>query len=741
MMVQEYLVHWLLQYQTRLISVPVTGITVTGAGGATTITTDNGTLQLSAAVTPADATNKTVTWSVTNGTGQATINSTGLVTAVTNGTVTARATANDGSGVSGTLVITISNQINIRITGITVTGAGGATTITTDNGTLQLSAAVTPSNATNKTVTWTVANGTGQATINSTGLVTAITNGTVTARATANDGSGVSGTLVITISNQVNMIPVTGITVTGAGGATTITTDNGTLQLSAAVTPSNATNKTVTWTVANGTGQATINSTGLVTAMTNGTVTARATANDGSGVSGTLVITISNQVNMIPVTGITVTGAGGATTITTDEGTLQLNAAVTPADATNKTVTWSVTNGTGQATISSTGLVTAVTNGTVTARATANDGSGVSGTLVITISNQVNTVSVTGITVTGAGGATTITADEGTLQLSAAVTPANATNKTVTWSVTNGTGQATINSTGLVTAVANGTVTAKATAADGSDVYGTLIITISNQIVPVKGITVTGSKGITSITTNNGTLQLSATVFPSNATNQTVSWLIINETGQASINSSGIVTAISNGTVTAQATANDGSGVYGNLVITISGQVTLVTGITITGEGGATTISGDNETLQLNAEITPNYATNQTIIWSISNGTGQASISESGLVTAIASGTVIARASANDGSGVESLLEITIKSKFTEPLVVIVGESEIKIPLDESYTNCKLSLYDLQGHLINNKLVNSDLMVFDISSLPYGIYIMVLSKSVILKVGKVIIPS
>ncbi len=87
----------------------------------------------------------------------------------------------------------------------------------TDNGTLQLTATVTPSDATNKTVTWSIVNGTGQATINTTGLVTAVSNGTVTARATANDGSGVVGSLVITISNQV--IPVTGITVTGAGGA------------------------------------------------------------------------------------------------------------------------------------------------------------------------------------------------------------------------------------------------------------------------------------------------------------------------------------------------------------------------------------------------------------------------------------------------------------------------------------------------------------------------------------------
>ena len=43
-----------------------------------------------------------------------------------------------------------------------------------------------------------------KASISSTGLVTAVDNGTVTVRATANDGSGVYGTLTITISNQVN---------------------------------------------------------------------------------------------------------------------------------------------------------------------------------------------------------------------------------------------------------------------------------------------------------------------------------------------------------------------------------------------------------------------------------------------------------------------------------------------------------------------------------------------------------
>ncbi len=64
---------------------------------------------------------------------------------------------------------------------------------------------------------------------------------------------------------------------------------------------------------------------------------------------------------------------------------LQMNAAVLPNNATNALVVWSVENGTGTATISTSGLLTATQVGTVTVKATAQDGSGIVGTKVITV--------------------------------------------------------------------------------------------------------------------------------------------------------------------------------------------------------------------------------------------------------------------------------------------------------------------------------------------------------------------
>lgn len=83
----------------------------------------------------------------------------------------------------------------------------------------------------------------------------------------------------------------------------------------------------------------------------------------------------------VPTTNITVTGAGGATTVKNGE-TLLMSASILPANATNKNVTWSVEAGTGTAEISTGGLLTAKTVGTVTVKATQGS---IVGTLVVTI--------------------------------------------------------------------------------------------------------------------------------------------------------------------------------------------------------------------------------------------------------------------------------------------------------------------------------------------------------------------
>ena len=550
------------------LPIDVESISVMAEAGSTTITEFQGTLQVIAVVLPQDAEDKTVVWTVENGTGSATISSNGLVQAVSNGTVTVRATSVSNPQVSGTLVITITNQ-EVLVASISVTGTGSATTITTFQGTLQMIATVLPENAENKAVVWTVENGTGEATISSTGLLTAVADGTVTVKATSVSTPTVFGSIVITISNQ--EVLVASISVTSEGGSSVITEFEGTLQMIATVLPENAHDKTVIWTVENGTGEAIISSTGLLTAVANGTVIVKATSVSTPTVFGTKEITISNQ--EVLVESIFVTGVDSVTTITTFQGTLQMVATVLPENADDKTVIWTVINISGEATISSTGLLTAIADGEVMVKATSVSTPEVFGTQPIMISNQ--EVLVTSINVTSEGDLSEITEFHGTLQMIATVLPENAEDKTVIWTVENGTGEATISSTGLLTAVASGTVTVKATSVSTPEIYGTMVITLSNQEVLVESITVSGEGDVDVIVVTHGTLQMLALVLPENAEDKTVVWTVENGTGMATISPTGLLTAVADGTVIVTATSVSTPEVYGTKVITISNQAVV----------------------------------------------------------------------------------------------------------------------------------------------------------------------
>jgi hypothetical protein len=91
------------------------GITVETQGGVLPeISVQGGTLQMVSTVYP-DGSSQEVTWSIIPGTGQASIDDNGLVTAIADGTVWAKAAAVQDASVKDSLMITITNQINIGI--------------------------------------------------------------------------------------------------------------------------------------------------------------------------------------------------------------------------------------------------------------------------------------------------------------------------------------------------------------------------------------------------------------------------------------------------------------------------------------------------------------------------------------------------------------------------------------------------------------------------------------------------
>lgn len=193
-------------------------------------------------------------------------------------------------------------------------------------------------------------------------------------------------------------------------------------------------------------------------------------------------------------------------------------------------------------------------------------------------------------------------------------------------------------------------------AAIGGEVEDYCFTILGNTLVT--RINVTPEEGVTEIETGE-TLQFSAEVLPPEASNKSVTWSVTNQTGSATITGDGLMTAISAGTVSVVATAQDGSGVTGSIQITIVDPVVLVSRIIVTSEGEVTEIYAD-ESLQFYAEVLPSDATNNDITWSVENITGEATILQEGILTAVSEGIVDVVATAQDGSGISGSQSIQI---------------------------------------------------------------------------------
>ena len=152
-------------------------------------------------------------------------------------------------------------------------------------------------------------------------------------------------------------------------------------------------------------------------------------------------------------------------------------------------------------------------------------------------------------------------------------------------------------------------------------------------------------------------LNVVPTVLPDNATIKVVGW----ESSDEDIlyvdkDYPGYFYGVAPGTVTLRCTAKDGSGVYKNVQVTV--WQTDVTGITL---NKSSMQMDKGATFQLNATVSPSNATIKTIQWTSSN-TSVATVDENGLVTAVDNGNCTITAASTDGSGKQSVCQLTVTS-------------------------------------------------------------------------------
>ena len=246
-------------------SIPVTGIRLTPS----TITLEEGqSSQLTATVYPANATNKKVLWS-SNYPESVSVDDNGLITAIERRlgvTIIITAKTEDGEKTATCRVyVNESTSGKVAVTGISL-GQSSAEIKVGD--VLQLNATVAPSNATNKTVTWSSSNNS-VATVSSSGLVSGKSEGTAKITAKTEDG-GKTATVTITVKKaDGGSVSVTGVSLDKSSISLKVGESE---TLKATVSPMNATNKGLTWT-SSMSSVATVTSDGVVTAKAAGTAT------------------------------------------------------------------------------------------------------------------------------------------------------------------------------------------------------------------------------------------------------------------------------------------------------------------------------------------------------------------------------------------------------------------------------------------------------------------------------------
>ena len=422
-----------------------------------------------------------------------------------------------------------------------------------------------------------------------------------------------------------------------------------TVKLIAEVSPSTAA-QTVIWRSEDAS-IASVAADGTVTAHKNGTV--KIIAETANGKTTEVIITIG----FADVTGLSVTP--GSMTIKIDE-IKKLTATVSPSSA-NPAVSWS-SGDDDVATVDANGYVQGVAIGETVITAVTN---GFAKSCIVKV--EANTVAVD--TVSLNKNSTSINVGN-TEKLNVTVNPSNASNQNVTWASSDSS-VASVDQSGLVTAKTGGTAVITVTSDADSNKKDFCTVTVNVATVPV--ISVSLNKTSTTIIAGN-TERLTATVNPSNATNQNVTWSSSN-TSVATVNNNGNISAKAAGTTTITVTTEDGSFTR-NCTVTVNAAVPEPSSIRIAANGIGS-VGGtwylDIGSFTFSAIVEPSNAP-QTVTWT-SSKTGVAAINAtSGVVTFKKVGNTVITATANNGVTATYNLTI-IEREPDEPAVPVQSVS------------------------------------------------------------------
>ena len=512
-----------------------------------------------------------------------------------------------------------------------------------------------------RAITWSTSNA-AVATVDANGMMTAVSTGSATITATS---EGKNGTATISVSQAaVATVTVTPSPITMSVGQTTQFT--ATLKDAAG----NVLNgRAVTWGSSNPSA-ATVSTAGLVTAVASGATTITATS---EGKSGTASVTISN----VAVGSVTVQPQGPSIV---QGANVQLSATVRDVNGnvvTDRVVTWSSSNTT-QAVVSSTGIVTGVAPGTVIITATSE---GKSGTTTVTVT-QVPVASVT-LSPASVSVRTTKTA---TFTATVKDSLGNVvTNRPITWSSSNN-AIATVNA-GVVTGVAVGTATITATSEGKS---GTATVNVT--AIPVASVVVSpATKAM--LVTQTFPLGDDGDRFGRERGHRSRRDVGIEQRSDGDgVGALGVVTAVAPGTATITATSE---GKSGSSTITVT---PVPVGIVVVQPANDSIAPGT--TAQLTA-ITEDSAGSvligRTVSWGSSNP-AVATVSATGLVTAVALGTATITASSEGKSGTSAItVYVPVASVTVAPPTATILVTQTK-----AFT---ATTKDAQGNTLTGRLV------------------------------------